>query len=182
MILLTFYTVYEAIKYNRQEITLLGLVGAYAIPFLISQNNERADLFFFYISIINLAVVFLSIKKNWKLVGRVAQVISWILFIGWAAMRFNVTVQWIGFLVMLFFFSLFQINNLSERFIQKQKIGIIDSYFVLLNNIALYIAALFIFAYSFGDADLAIITFIISVCIGLQAIGAKVLWQDEHLI
>ena len=182
MILLTFYTVYEAIKYNRQEITLLGLVGAYAIPFLISQNNERADLFFFYISIINLAVVFLSIKKNWKLVGRVAQVISWILFIGWAAMRFNETMQWIGFLVMLFFFSLFQINNLSERFIQKQKISIIDSYFVLLNNIALYIAALFIFAYSFGDADLAIITFVISVCIGFQAIGVNFLWPEEHLI
>src|SRR6476469_5731851 len=35
MILLTVYTVYQAIKYDRQEIALLGLVGAYGIPFLI---------------------------------------------------------------------------------------------------------------------------------------------------
>ena len=46
MIVLTGYTVYEANRYNRQEIALLGLVGAYSIPFLISKNSERADLFF----------------------------------------------------------------------------------------------------------------------------------------
>ena len=46
MVVLTIYTVYEAIRYNRQEIALLGLVGAYGIPFLISKNADRADLFF----------------------------------------------------------------------------------------------------------------------------------------
>jgi uncharacterized membrane protein len=46
MIALTVYTVYEAIRYDRQEIALLGLVGAYGIPFLISKNADRADLFF----------------------------------------------------------------------------------------------------------------------------------------
>src|SRR5688572_643763 len=63
MIILTVYTVYQAISYNRQEIALLGLVGAYGIPFLISQNSDRADLFFLYISLINIAVVFLSVRK-----------------------------------------------------------------------------------------------------------------------
>jgi len=48
MVVLTVYTVYEAISYNRQEIALLGLVGAYGIPFLISKNADRAD-FSFYI-------------------------------------------------------------------------------------------------------------------------------------
>src|SRR6187200_1811313 len=75
MIVLTVYTVYEAIRYNRQEIALLGLVGAYAIPFLISQNNDKAQLFFLYITLINIGIVFLSIKKNWKHVGYVAQAI-----------------------------------------------------------------------------------------------------------
>src|SRR5216117_1496802 len=42
---LTTYTAFEAIRYNRQEIAVLGMVGAYGIPFLISQNSERADLF-----------------------------------------------------------------------------------------------------------------------------------------
>src|SRR6266513_5810175 len=60
MVLFTIYTCYEAIRYNRQEIAVLGMVGGYGIPFLISQNSERADLFFSYIIVINVGVVYLS--------------------------------------------------------------------------------------------------------------------------
>ncbi|HVG15947.1 MAG TPA: DUF2339 domain-containing protein, partial [Chitinophagaceae bacterium] len=110
MIVLTILTVYKAISYNRQEIALLGLVGAYGIPFLVSKNADRADLFFLYISLINSAVIFLCIKKHWKLVGRVAQAITWILFIGWASIRFTSNMQWTAVLFMSFFFFLFHAN------------------------------------------------------------------------
>jgi uncharacterized membrane protein len=53
MVGFTVYTAYESIHYNRQEIAVLGMVGAYGIPFLISANAERADLFFSYIILIN---------------------------------------------------------------------------------------------------------------------------------
>lgn len=46
MTALTIYTVVTAINYNRQEIAILGMTGAYGIPFLISANAERIDLFF----------------------------------------------------------------------------------------------------------------------------------------
>lgn len=85
MALFTFYTVYEAIRYNRQEIALLGLIGAYAIPFLISKNADRADLFFLYIALINVGVIFLAIKNVWKNIGRTAQTVTWIIFIGWCS-------------------------------------------------------------------------------------------------
>jgi uncharacterized membrane protein len=182
MIALTCYTVYEAIRYDRQEIALLGLVGAYAIPFLISRNNDRADLFFFYISIINIAVVFLSTKKNWKLVGRVAQVITWLLFLGWAAIRFNVKVQWVGFLFMVLFFCLFLFNTLSVKLFYKQKLAVTDTYFIVFNNAAFYIASLFVFGYSFADAEISIITLIISVLIGLQALAFHFFWREEHFL
>ena len=120
MILLTFYTVYEALRYNRQEIALLGLVGAYAIPFLISQNNDRADLFFLYITLINIGIIFLSIKKDWKSVGWVTQAITWVLFIGWAATRFDFRMQWVGFLFMIVFFLLFLVNELSVKIFNQR--------------------------------------------------------------
>jgi uncharacterized membrane protein len=81
MIGFTIFTVYQALSYNRKEIALLGLVGAYAIPFLISKNADRPELFFLYITLINTAVVFLTFKKGWKLVGFVAQHASWLLFL-----------------------------------------------------------------------------------------------------
>jgi uncharacterized membrane protein len=60
MVLITIFTAYSAIVYNRQEIAILGMIGAYGIPFLISVNSERADLFFAYIILINIGIVFLS--------------------------------------------------------------------------------------------------------------------------
>jgi uncharacterized membrane protein len=158
------------------------LVGAYAIPFLISRNNDRAGLFFLYISLINLAVIFLSIRKKWKLVGWAAQLITTILFIVWAAIRFDVKMQWIGFLCMVFFFCLFLFNNLSSKIFYKEGITIPNSYAVVFNNVALYISALFILGSSFADATISLITFAVSIVTGFEAIIFHFLWKEEKFL
>lgn len=181
MVALTIYTVYEAIQYNRQEIALLGLVGAYGIPFLISKNADRADLFFLYISLINLGIVYLTIKKSWKSVGIVAQTITWVLFIGWAAMHHDERYKAIATAFMIFFFLLFLFVVLSMKLIQKRSLQISDSYQLLINNVALYIAALFQFGFSAkaSGGDLAIITLIVSAVVALQAILFYSYWKEE---
>jgi len=181
MVLLTIYTVYEAINYNRQEIALLGLVGAYGIPFLISKNADRADLFFLYISLINLGVVYLSIKKVWRTVGIIAQFITWILFIGWASMRYQPRFQVISTSFMIFFFLVFLFAVVSFKIVKKKSLQVNDAYQLLVNNIALYIAALFQFGLSAKttNTQLALITLIISVVVALQAILFYNFWKEE---
>jgi len=180
MIGLTIFTVYQAMHYNRQEIALLALVGGYAIPFLISKNSDRADLFFLYISVLNVGVVYLCKRKPWKVVGQVAQAITWILFIGWASMRFVIKQQWLALLFMSFFFLLFLFNALSTRIFQKQQVSITAIYQLVFNNLALYIAALFVFGYSFANADLAMVTITVSCITGIQAGALYYLWQQAH--
>lgn len=181
MIGFTFYTTYEAIRYNRQEIALLGLVGAYGIPFLISKNADRADLFFLYISLINLGVIYLSVKKAWKTVGIVAQVITWILFIGWAAMRYETQFKLIATSYMIFFFLVFLCAVLSYKLYQKRRLQVTDCYQLLMNNVAFYIAALFRFGFAerAANGDLAFITFAVSIVVALQAILLYSFWKEE---
>lgn len=181
MVVLTIYTVYEAIRYNRQEIALLGLVGAYGIPFLISKNADRADLFFLYISLINVGVVYLSIKKIWKTVSVVAQVITWILFIGWAAMHHDPRFKFIATVFMVFFFLAFLFAVLSFKLLQKRSLKITDAYQIMVNNIALYIAALFQFGFSekATSGDLAMITLAVAAVVALQAILFYSYWKEE---
>lgn len=181
MVLLIIYTVYEAIHYNRQEIALLGLVGAYGIPFLISKNADRADLFFLYISLINLGVVYLSVKKVWKSVEVIAQIITWILFIGWASMRYQPKFQFISTSFMIFFFLVFLFAVLSFKIFRKKQLHVNDAYQLLVNNIALYIAALFQFGLSAKatNTDLALITLIVSVIVAMQAVLFYNFWKEE---
>jgi uncharacterized membrane protein len=181
MIALTVYTVYEAISYNSEEVALLGLVGAYGIPFLISKNADRADLFFLYISLINIGVSFLCIRKTWKNVGRVAQTITWMLFIGWASMRYNVKLQFTALGFMVFFFLLFLFQNISFKLLNKKPFTINDTYQLVLHNLAVYIASLFIFGYSFSNSNVAMITLVLSALVAAEALVLYNLWKDERL-
>lgn len=116
MIVLTVFTAYEALRYNRQEIALLGLVGAYGIPFLISPDRGHPEMLFLYISIINLGVIFLCAKKPWVVVGRAAQAISWLLFIGWAAWQNDERLRTYGIFFMVAFFLLFAVCAVGKAF------------------------------------------------------------------
>jgi uncharacterized membrane protein len=182
MILFTIYTVYKAIDYNRQEIALLGLVGAYAIPFLVSKNSDRAELFFLYVSLINIGVIYLSVKRQWKGVNRLALAVTWILFIGWAAIRYNTEMQGTGLLFMSFFFLLFSFSVLSNKWLRKEKLSRAEGYQFVLNNAALCIAALLVFAFSLSDDAIAIVCLSLSFFIALQTFALYYLWKEEvHL-
>lgn len=169
MIALTIYTVISAISYNRQEIAILGMIGAYGIPFLISANAERVDLFFSYILMINIGVVFISFKRSWKWMQYLALLITWILFIGWGLMRYNgSSQQTIGILFMAAYYILFLITALARRLSQATNISAGEIQQVVINNFALYVASILIFTDENYETNLAIVT-------GISALFAVIL-------
>ncbi|MDB5206911.1 MAG: hypothetical protein JWR72_1986 [Flavisolibacter sp.] len=178
MIALTIFTAYQALLYNRQEIALLGLVGAYGIPFLISPNRGQAELLFLYITIINCGVVFICAKRSWAIVGRAAQGISWLLFIGWAALQNDVGLRSYGLIFMVLFFILFAINALSPKLFRKGAFSSTATYQLLTNNVLFYIAALYVFGYSFSNSSIALITGLFSFFAATQAV-LFYLWNEK---
>jgi uncharacterized membrane protein len=170
MVLFTMYTVFEAIRYNRQEIAILGLVGAYGIPFLISPNRGAPELLFLYMAIINTGIFVLSIKKAWVLMGRLAQAITWVIFIGWLMMQEVLQQKGTGVLYMNVFFFLFFLNAVSPKLLRKEKLSTVHAYQLLLNNMALSLAALFVFGAAFQQATLAMIALFLSFFVAAQAL------------
>lgn len=182
MVALTVLTVYQALSYNRQEIAILGLVGAYGIPFLISSNADKAILFFTYIAIINSAVVFLSYKRGWTLVNYLAQNITWLLLIGWAAQRSGEGQQWIGILFALFFFVLFCSNALLPKVMDGAALTQRQAQNILINNVALFVVAFLIYAPGFSTSETARVAIIFSFFMGLQAAVFYALYKQEDYI
>lgn len=170
MVLFTIFTVGAAIRYDRQEIALLGLVGAYGIPFLISPNRGNPGLLFLYMSIINAGILALGIRKTWILMGRVAQSITWIIFIGWLAMQDTVQMRGTALLFMSLFFLLFLLNAVSPKLVRKTPLDTAHSYQLLLNNVAISLSALFLFGHAFEKARLASISLFLSLFVAAQAL------------
>jgi len=142
MAALTVYTIFMAIRYDRKEIAIVGMVGAYGIPFLVSANSERVDLFLSYILLINLGIVFLSFRKSWKLVGQLAMLITWVLFIGWAMLRYEGSQQWLALVFMTAYYLLFSLDALAFLLRQKKALSFAEIQQIAVNNTALYLAAL----------------------------------------
>jgi len=180
MIFLTVYAVYEALRYDRQEIALLGLVGAYGIPFLISKNADRAELFFLYITLINAGVVFLCIRKLWNNVGRAAQVLTWILFIGWTSTRMRLDSTSTGWIFLIVFYLTFVVAVVGPRLWRAQAWSVKNRGQMLLNNLALYGGACLLADTSSLDiAGLAPVTLAVAALTAAEAFIIRRVWPEE---
>lgn len=179
---LTFYTVVTAISYNRQEIAVLGMIGAYGIPFLISANAERVDLFFSYILLINIGVVFISFRKSWKLMRYLALVITWILFTGWSFMRYESSEKLMGIVFMSAYYILFLVSAIASRISRSAALSPGEIQQVIINNIALYIAAVLVFENGSLYINPAVTTGFISLFIGLIALSSSIIFPSEIIL
>jgi uncharacterized membrane protein len=182
MVAFTIYTAFESIRYNQQEIAILGMVGAYGIPFLISANAGRADLFFSYIIFINAGIVFLSFKKRWNVMALLALFITWLLFILWGFFRYEVKDFSVGLIMTIVFYVLFIINAFADRLIRSESLSLLNIQQIIVNNIAFYLSALIVFGYGNFGMHLASTTGYMTVCMALFAYLSYLSFPSENIL
>lgn len=135
MLIFTAFTVYAAINYNKQIIALLGLVGAYAVPFLLSTGSGRVDILFNYMAIINVGILFVSLAKNWKIVYYAAFGMTWLIYIGWFTGMYDSSEQFtLAFVFASVFFAIFYATFIAYKLRYKQKFEPGDIIILLVNS------------------------------------------------
>ena len=138
MLIFTAFTVFTAIKYKRVVIVHIGLIGAYAVPFLLSSGSGRVDILFSYMLIINLGILFISIKKDWKSLHYSAFFFTWMIYGSWFADKsFDSNLQGYEILGIGFataFFLVFYGVSLFNNIISKEKLDKVNIILILLNS------------------------------------------------
>src|SRR5665647_495761 len=89
MVVVTAFTVTAAIKYNRQVIAHIGLVGAYAVPFLLSEGSGNVVILFSYTAIINIGILVISFKKYWKPLYYSSFMLTWLMYFMWYGSKYQ---------------------------------------------------------------------------------------------
>jgi uncharacterized membrane protein len=134
MILTTVAAVGVALWYNQKAIAFIGQVAAYAIPFLLGDRSGNAAILFSYISIINIGLLVLSFKKDWKLLYHTAFFLTWLIYAFWEVSTPNTTFK---FKTGLIFFGInfftFYITFLSYKVYRKQLYQLGEMSILLLN-------------------------------------------------
>lgn len=139
MVLFTLFTVVAAINYNRQVIAHFGLVGAYSVPFLLSEGSGKVMILFSYMAIINLGILAISFKKYWKPLCYSSFGITWLILLSWyftdyeTLKHFNLTLTFVSI-----FFATFYLSFLSYKLIHKEKFVFDDIILLLANSFVFF--------------------------------------------
>tara|TARA_R110002050_G_scaffold228457_3_gene364073 strand:- start:6491 stop:8848 length:2358 start_codon:yes stop_codon:yes gene_type:complete len=139
MVIFTVFTVVAAINYNRQVIALIGLVGAYAIPFLLSEGSDEVMVLFGYMAIINIGILIIAFKKYWKPLYYSSFGLTWFMFFVWYLSKYKTEEHFgMALIFMGLFFLIFYMAFLGYKLLQKEKFGITDVILLLLNSMIFF--------------------------------------------
>ncbi len=139
MVIFTIFTVLAALRYDRQIIAHIGLVGAYAIPFLLSDGSNNIGLLFTYMAIINTGVLAIAVKKYWKSLFFSAFGFTWLIFSLWDVFMggssgdFNLSLTF-----MSIFFLIFYATILAYKLIHGKEFNALDIVLISANALIFY--------------------------------------------
>jgi uncharacterized membrane protein len=139
MVLFTAFTVVAALHYNRQVIAHIGLVGAYAVPFLLSDGSGKVGILFSYMAIINVGILVIAFKKYWKPLYYVSFGLTWLIFYAWFLSKYQNDQHFTLALTFLsVFFTIFYITFTAYKLVKTEKFEIDDVLLLLANSFIFY--------------------------------------------
>jgi uncharacterized membrane protein len=138
MVLITCLTVAAALKYDQELIALGGLVGAYAVPFLLSTGEDKPITLFTYMAIINIGILFISFKKDWRLLFYLSFIVTWLVFISWINNHNNYARTAIAGIYLSIFFAIFYTLFMTYKFIKNEAHLMGQTFIFLLNSAIFY--------------------------------------------
>ncbi len=139
MLCITALTVLAAINFNRQIIAHIGLVGAYAVPFLLGNHSGRYDILFGYMTIVNFGILLVSVKKFWKPLYYTSFIFTWLIFSGWYFSGYHAAQDFptaFGFLTV--FFLTFYLTFISYKLIADEDFNAEIVGLILLDSFIFY--------------------------------------------
>lgn len=139
MVLITIYTVWEATRYDEEIIGIIGLVGAYAVPILLSKGGGKVEILFTYIIIINIGVMVLAFRKAWDRMSIVAFLNTWLVFIAWYGDAYEVNLHFnSAILFLIASFVIFYISLVAHHIKAREEFSEIKLILVGLNTLLFY--------------------------------------------
>lgn len=145
MVAFTIFTVWVSLRETRQEIAILGLVGAYGIPFLVGSNSGNIAALFSYIFIINSGILFISFRKEWDWLKILSFSFSWIILLSWLVIKYDFSRYSTGILFSILFFLQFTITICGFHILRKRVLSAADYVFIAVLSFFVYMALLLLY-------------------------------------
>ena len=139
MVVITAFSAFVSINYNRQELAVLSLIGGFAVPFMVSTGQGNYAILFTYIAILNIGILAMAYYKKWNLVTILSFVFTTLLFLSWsfAEMSKENFPHQGAFVFATLFYFIFSITVVINNVRNKGVFSTIE-YFIITGNTFIY--------------------------------------------
>ena len=94
MVLITLLCGTLSLFYDTKWLAVLGLVGGFLTPAILSTGQDHQLFLMTYMLILNIGILFIAFFKQWDLLNYLGFLFTWALFSGWYARHYTVHKFW----------------------------------------------------------------------------------------
>jgi uncharacterized membrane protein len=137
MLLITGFSVFISILYDRIELAAISIIGGFATPFMVSTGQGNYQVLFTYILILDIGMLILAYMRKWNLINILAYVFTMILYFGWLQTKVigQINPPYKGALLFgAVFYLVFILMNIINNIKEKRKFAALDLTLLISNT------------------------------------------------
>jgi uncharacterized membrane protein len=142
MVIVTVATLLFSLKFDAQPTAILGLVGGYLTPLVLSTGVDAQWFFFSYLLLLDLGVLAMSVTRHWRPLQHTAFGGTLLLWLTWFANHYESHKLEDTVILMSAFFALFVLLGLWRSMVRRLPAEPEDSFLIIVTPIV-YFATLY---------------------------------------
>ncbi len=133
MVLVTLVAGFIAVRFNTLLVAVLGLLGGYGTPLMISTGSSSVIVLFSYTLLLGVGVFFIASRKEWRLLHYLSFIGTWLLVTMATDTAFKPDRFWEFMPFLLSFFILFSSLTFVYQLINRRAATLLELLFLFLN-------------------------------------------------
>jgi uncharacterized membrane protein len=143
MVLVTILACLLALVYDTQWLAVLGLVGGFLTPVILSTGQSAQMILMSYMVLLNGGILTIAAWKRWKILNTLGFICTWLLFAGWFANHYTAAAFWSTLVFLHLFFLIYAFVPFVYYFVHASSEHLTGSLLTSLNTLVA-------FSYAFG--------------------------------
>ena len=133
MVAVTATAVLLAGRYNALPIAILGLIGGFLTPILLSTGVDNQIGLFSYIAMLDAGVLTLAYYKQWRSLNYMAFMATVLMQVGWMAAWYEPWKLWTTIFFLTFFFLIFSLLAILHNILRQRPARWLDITLIIVN-------------------------------------------------
>jgi uncharacterized membrane protein len=143
MVLITVLASLLAILYDAKGLAVMGLVGGFLTPVLLTTGQDNQIALMTYMTILNFGLLGIAFYKRWDILNSLGFSFTYLLYTAWYASHYAEHKFWPAIIFLNIFFLIYSVAPFAYQFFRKSSEQVRGFTILILNS-------LFAFGYSYA--------------------------------